>query len=317
MDIAIQLYGFLILTFLSIITPFIAILLSIFSDGVTELTEKYKNEQVRAEENLKASATADKTDLKAIENSIVKLKQTQKQAKSKLSYLNPKQQIIKVFSLLIGSFLTIVLYLVTKKLNAYLLLVISVLLFGYAIFIFWKLLNVIFEIRIILTRRKKYSTEQTIKLLSTIAEKSMQETSPFLTDVSILIDGIALKDDSMDISIENNKEQKLAIEFSNKERKMAKNIEIGLRIPFDFIIEKSSDYSIFSGEKDQIVRFHSDFVHGNTNLKSGHLIIKPMKEGEYKIRTFIKAENIESIYRYLTLIVTAKAETNQIERKER
>jgi ABC-type multidrug transport system fused ATPase/permease subunit len=317
LDIAIQLYGYLLLTIVGIITPLIAVLLPIFSEGVLELTKQYKSEESRASENLKKIASADKTDLEAIEKSVKDLKKIQKKAQIKLSYLSPKAQIVRLFIILLLSFLFIIVYLISKSffLNAIYFIIISVLLFILSLRILWGLLNVLIEARKVIDENKKDTNTQIIKLLTTMAEKTPEEKQPFLKDVYINLDGVTLKDDSLKIDIENNKEQKLSVEFLNNEKRMVKNLEIGLTFPFEFIIDKQGSHSIYSGDKIQIVRFQDTLIHGNTNINFGYLVIKPVKTGEYKIKTFIKAENIETIYRYVTVKVTEKAATSQIQKE--
>ena len=45
-------------------------------------------------------------------------------------------------------------------------------------------------------------------------------------------------------------------------------------------------------------------LHGHTYLVLEPLIVMPLAKGRYNISAFIKAENIESIYRYFTVEVT-------------
>ena len=43
MDIALQLFGYLILTVLTIVVPIFIVLLSIFQEGVSKLSKQYEN----------------------------------------------------------------------------------------------------------------------------------------------------------------------------------------------------------------------------------------------------------------------------------
>ncbi len=51
MDIALQLFGYLILTVLSIVVPIFIVLLSIFQEGVSKLSEQYENQKSQSEES--------------------------------------------------------------------------------------------------------------------------------------------------------------------------------------------------------------------------------------------------------------------------
>lgn len=78
---------------------------------------------------------------------------------------------------------------------------------------------------------------------------------------------------------------------------MVKNIEIGFIFPYDFIIEKEKGYRIYNDKTAQIVRNSTTLIHGREYLIFEPLSITALKKGDYIIKTFIKAENIESTYR--------------------
>ena len=52
---------------------------------------------------------------------------------------------------------------------------------------------------------------------------------------------------------------------------------------------------------DQTVRYETDKIHAKTNIHFRSLIFTPIVADEYKISTFIKAENIKPIYRNIKL----------------
>ncbi len=89
MEQAIQLFGFLILAFLGIVSPILVILLSLFREGILQLTIQYENEKSQSENNiteqLKKIGEAGKTDLGEIEQNLNKLKALKKLLK--LNYL--------------------------------------------------------------------------------------------------------------------------------------------------------------------------------------------------------------------------------------
>jgi len=83
------------------------------------------------------------------------------------------------------------------------------------------------------------------------------------------------------------------------------NVEIGLVFSKDFIVEKQGSFSFYADTTGEtIVRYEASSVHGNTHLKVGSpLIITPISKGDLKVRTFVKAENVESVYRNLNFAV--------------
>lgn len=115
---AIQLFGYFILTFLAVPAPILVILLSIFREGRSKLTIQYENESFQSEKNireqLKKIGEAEKADVERIQQSLYKLKAIKKGAQTKLSYLNPKKQILRLFIPLLISFLGVVLAILAK-----------------------------------------------------------------------------------------------------------------------------------------------------------------------------------------------------------
>ena len=310
MEQAIQLFGFLLLTFLGIVSPILVILLSLFREGTSRLTTQYENEKFKSEKNIKEQVKkmveAEKTDMGEIEESLNILKATKKTAETKLSYLNPRKQILRLYMPFLISFLGVILAILMKD-NIYyvgLFIAISLIFFIYSIVVLWKLLGVIIEVKKTIDDDKKDMDKKMIELLLALGKKG---TEYFLTKVYICInDEYIFKDDTSTITVSVDKEQDLKIGIKNIETRMAKTIEIGFVFPLDFIIEKTDYYSFVTTKTTQIIRYTIDSIHGNTNQLLSPLIITPLKEGDYKIRTFIKAENIEAKYKGLNLKVTKK-----------
>lgn len=307
MEQAIQLFGYLILTFLGIVSPILVILLSMFREGISQLAIQYENEKSQSEENIKEQlkkiGEAGKTDVGEIEQSLNKLKAIKKTAETKLSYLNPKEQILRLYTPFLISFLGVILAILIKT-NIYyvgLFIAISLICFVYSIVVLWKLLGIIIEVKKTIDDDKKDMDMKTINLLSALVEKGSEY---FLKAVYININDKKLQDDTGKITVSVDKKQEQKIGITNLETRMAKNIEIGFIFPLDFIIERTDYYSIYTTKTNQVVRYETNLIHGNTTQMLFPLIITPLKEGDYKIRTFIKAENIESTYKNLNLKVT-------------
>ena len=309
MEQAIQLFGFLILTFLGIVSPILVILLSLFREGISQLTIQYENEKSQSENNIKEQlkkiGEAGKTDLGEIEQNLNKLKAFKKTAETKLSYLNPRKQILRLYTPFLISFLGVILAILIKT-NIYyveLFIAISLICFIYSIVVLWKLLDIIIELKKTIDDDKKDMDNKTIELLSALGKKAAEY---FLKKVYIYIDDEIIKDGTSKITVSVDKKQELKIGVSNLESRMAKNIEIGFIFPLDFIIEKTDYHSIVTSKTTQIIRYTIEKIHGKTNQPLLPLIITPLKEDDYKIKTFIKAENIESTYENLNLKVTEK-----------
>lgn len=309
MDQAFQLFGFLILAFLGMVAPILVVLLSMFREGVLKLSKKSENERAQSEENIKQQLAqlgeAEETDEKAIKASLKELKTIRKTAKTRLSYLNPKMQMLRLFLPLMISFLGVILAGLVKDNTYYMSLSITVSLisFVYVIVALWTLLGVLVEVKEFIDDDRKNMNSKMIELLSVLVEKGDKNSQQFLKNVYITVNDARIKNDTNEIEIEVNKKQELKVGISNSETRMAKNVEIGFIFPSDFIIERTSSYSIYTDKTQQIIRNEASLIHGNTHLLLGPLIITSLKENEYKIKTFIKAENIEATYHDLNLKV--------------
>lgn len=280
-----------------------------FREGISKLTIQYENEKSQSEKNIKEQlkkiVEAGKTDVEEIEQSLNKLKTIKKTAETKLSYLNPKEQILRLYMLFLISFLGVILAILVKT-NIYyviLFITISLICFAYSMAVLWELLGIIIEVKKTIDDDKKDMDMKTIELLSVLVEKSAKY---FLKAVYINIDDKKIQDDTGKITVSVDKKQELKIGIDNSESRMVKNIEIGFIFPLDFLIEKTDYYSIYTTKTIQVIRYETNLIQGNTNQKFPPLIVTPLKEGDYEIRTFIKAENIESTYRNLNLKITEK-----------
>lgn len=309
MDEGIKLFGFLILTMLGLTVPVAAILLSVFQKGISNLAFQYESEKSQAEKNIKDKikqmSKAGKTDITAVQRSLNELKSIEKAAKSKLSYLSPQKLVARLFISLIIALCGVVVALVFAGGIYKLVVVISVAAFVYAIYVMWRTMGIMFEAKAAIDVDEQRDTQQITGLLSGILEKVGGTTEQyFLKIVSIYLDGTAIKDESFVKTLKANEKQSLKISFVNSESRMAKRVEVGFIFPPEFIIENSDGYSIYRDEKQQVVRFKVEEAQGDTHyLFVPNLTITPLQKGDWEVRTFIKAENIESIYRAITIKV--------------
>ncbi len=307
MELGIELFGYLILTILGLVLPIVAILLSVFQEGISKLAQQYQAEISQSEENLKTIAKAKKTDLAAIQQSIKELESTEKRARTKLSYLSPRKQIIRLFIPLVFAFLGVIVTSILIATNFYygLFLLISLGCFVYALVVLWNLIGIIVEVRRILDTEKKATETSTVELLTSLAREITNRTGQyFLAQVYINLNDEDIKDDSYEIIIPTNMKEEIDLKLRNREARMAKNVEIGFTFPTTFIIGKTNHNSIFRSKGEQVVRYSEGIVQGYTNIQYEPLIITPLEQGVYEVQTFIKAENIEATYRNVTIKVT-------------
>jgi predicted PurR-regulated permease PerM len=301
MESAITLFGFLILTFLGLIVPLLGILLSLFRQGIIELTAQYENQKTNSEKNLseqlKRQGESGQPNVPEIQKSIQELTKIKEAADKKLSYLNPKKQLLRLFLFLFISFLSTIGALLLKDHTFYRVVsvILSLFFFCITIFILWKLLGILVEVKQTVDARRGELESKIIGLLS------LSSSAGFIKDVYPMINGKAVENDKSEIEIALNTKNTLKLAIINSEKRMAKRVEMGLVFPREFIVEKSTGYSIYtSGDGSQIVRYQTTELQGKTNLILADLIINPIKKDTFKIRTFINAENIETVS-YLVL----------------
>lgn len=329
MDIALQLFGYLILTVLAIVAPIFIVLLSIFQEGVSKLSEQYENIKSKSERNLikqwekqtklKESDKVEemiKEKMKEIKKVIKKITSEKKTAKAKLVYLEPKQQMVRLFVILLISFIGVVLAILIKTDISFTVLIslVSVMLFILALIILWKLLGIIIEVKKIIDEEKREKEIKTVDALLALQEKSTEvkeETPLFLKKVYLYIeDKIIKKEEKEEFEFPVNTKRKLKVSFHNDEDVMVKNLEAGIILPSDFIVEKSNSYRIATDiNGNQTIRYEIDKIHGKTNVRFSPIIITAIEECNYYIKTFIKAENIKPIYRLI--IFKIKEETEE------
>jgi len=295
MESAITLFGFLILTFLGIFVPLLGILLSLFREGVIELTTQYENQKTSSESNLaeqmKKQGESGQVNIPEIQKSIQELTGIKEAADKKLLYLNPKKQLLKLFSSLFISFLSIIGALLLKEFLLYRVasLVLSLASFIYTLFVLWKLLGILVEVKQTIDARRGQLESKIISLLS------MSSSSGFIKDVYPMINGKVINNDKAEVYLVLNTKNTLKLMLDNDEKRMAKRVELGLWFPREFIIEKVKDYSITTQDDgSQVVRYKAAELQGKTRLLLPDLIINPIKKETFKIRTFINAENMET-----------------------
>ncbi len=287
-----------------------AILLSVFHEGISKLSAQYETQRAQSETNIreqlkKLAQKKDTPNESVILETLKELRVIKKTAGAKLSYLNPKQQIIRLFVPLIIAFSAVASSFLVKPDIQYLLLSIGIAGFTYAIVVLFKSISVIVEVKGIIDIDKKDTDAKTVELLSEIVRQGGEATEQYyLQDVHIKVKDKGIRDGPPKIiAVSANNKYELEIGMVNSEDRMAKNVEVGFIFPVSCMIDKGG-YTIYRGEEKQIVRYTADYIHGDTSHLLDDLKITPLEQGDHTIRTFIKAENIRPIYRDFTLRVT-------------
>jgi uncharacterized membrane protein YhiD involved in acid resistance len=311
MDASIQLFGYLILTFVGFVAPIVVLTLSIYHEGSLILQQQYASERENAEGNIKEQLKkiSDKQEVeeREIKKNLKKLKEIKKNAESKLSYLNPKKQIIKLLLPLGIAFLFVEIALISPQsikidkyyvyfLN-YFFWLISTLSFGVALFFLWKLVDIIPKVKDASDEKRMKDEQDSRQSMLALLEKATKSASPLLTKVNISVEGKEIDSKEIKFSLTAEEKKDLKLVVINHESKMAKNLEAGIILPKSFIVDKSTKYSIYVDESQQIIRYTMDMLQSKTNFILPSLQITPLAKGEHEITVFIKGENVETFYK--------------------
>ena len=303
MNIVFEQFGSLVLTFVGFVVPVLGTLLALFPDGIKKLRLEYENQIKQSETNIENELQKrEKTkplDLAGLQTNLQSLTLKKRTAERKLSLLDPKKQLLRLAAPLLISFCgTLIALVANNPLGSYIIFIGSVALFIYSLLILWQLLEVLKEVREIIGTEKEDTQNKVIELLSTLVEKTISpsDSPPFLSPEKIWVKFKNEKiENNVKVPVSVNNKHEVLISILNQDSKMAKNVELGLIFPPDFIIEKTNNVdSIYSDEKRQIVRFKEEFIQADTNKLQGNLNITPLKIGAHEIRTFIKGENIKN-----------------------
>lgn len=311
---SIQLFASLELTFLGFVVPLIGFLISHYQKGIEKLAEQSKNKRNQIENNIKEQVkkltsvkkenVKDET-IQAIKGSLKMLEKDRREVFRKINRLQPRKEVLKLFLVFFISFIAILFSpLFSTRICFYVaILVMGGLIFVYALWEVFRLFVLLVEVKKIVDDEKETGELESKKLLASISEGINKSGKELLKDVSLSLDGVVIDDKFEDKLIVSDVKEEWKLELKNSEKRTLKNIEVGIIFPQQFIIEESSVYSIYVGGETQVIRYKEDLIHGNTNYFLPTLKVTALQEGKYKIKTFIKGENVEIFYQKFNLIV--------------
>lgn len=298
MALALELYGLLILTVLGFTLPILTVLLSFFPEGIEALSAKSEHERAQSEENIVNETTKKTTekglDYAALEITIKALKKKKSRAELRLEYVRPNELVIKiatpfgiafVLALVAGQSLplTITLIAMATSLGSFVL----------GLRALFTSISVLAEVSEMVSDARRTTEGKVIELLSTLVEKSGAE-SLFLKEGQVVLQlnkKRVSKDETFDFSV--NKKHEIPVSIINTSDTMAKNVEVGLILPKDVVVEKSPNLGLHAAEKQQIVRFNVPVIHAHENYLKGRMSITFLKADQYKIEVFVKGENVK------------------------
>ncbi len=330
------LLGSLIIMFLGFLAPLIGFLFSLYQEGIKKISADYETDRVTQEqiisEKLKEKNNTTPENLKELEKVIKQVKKMNKDSKTRSSYLEKKTIYVKLFMplmicfvLVLSSFCWDNCYFKVCLLAALTLIIIFVILE------LVKFIDVLHTIKGSVDEQIKKNNERTIGLLEKINEKqsdlneylknfadhskSLTEKlgtlstseNTYLKNIKIRFGGVELKPNAKtNANLTLNKKASYAIAIVNSEPRMAKDVEIGFIFSSDLVVDNNGPDTMYKDPKDgeQIARYSATRIHGNTTLLKESISMTPIKKGTFSVKTFIKAENVETINSYLIFAVT-------------
>lgn len=301
-EIIFQIYGTLILTFTGFVLPILAIALSLFPEGVKVLKQTYENEQKQAEDNLKnelQKKSEDRVDLDSLSKNINTLKLTKKRAGRKLFYLNPQNIISKslialgvsLVSFLVGLFFYMNIWIIPCT-----LFLISIGCFIWAMIIFANSISIIIEASSTVQGIQRKTEEKTLELLATLVDNSKNnDKSTFINhnQIKVFFKSEEVVTDK-EYSFSVNNKHTIKISLKNLSEYMLKTAQLGFTFPAECIIDERDNLSIYTGEKEKIIRFNHEHLQSNEHMMEGDINITFLKVGEFNIDTFTKGENLKN-----------------------
>lgn len=321
MDQAVQLFGFMVLTFLGFVVPIVFLLLSFYQEGVKHLKVQEENKNKEIKETIefenKKSKDVNILNLKNLRNTVDKLEKIERDSNKKIHNLNPKLQLAKLSVSLIISFLFILIYflvpevfrLAHRSINNVIIIGIFVP-FLYNLYSLWYLFLIIIEVKKSVDDNKNYKQEEIKNLIQNILTKVEElNKKDIIENIKVRVDKKEI--DNLQLVLVLNNQKDIPVDITNLSKELiAKQVEVGFVFPQKFsLLVNSGNSPIYTNKdtKETIVRYKRDVIQKNERweFSSSGLKITPLEEGEYEIRVFIKGDNVRFINKKFKILVVS------------
>lgn len=297
-------YISLIFALLGFVLPLITALIALLPEATGLLAKDYKDEIQRSESNLANATTkrkeAGQLDTDGINTAMKELMRRKHQAEIKQKYLSPTYSILRIATLLViaigAALLTLQPNIRASLAGTTSVCVVSIGTLVVALMSLWRMFTVLVEATQVNNKSDREFESKVIDLLTAIAA---QDDSSDLyvdpTDIKVKLEGKSITPETV-ITFSEQKQHAVAIALTNSGPKMIKNSELGFIFPKDFLVESAGATSLINdGQDKQILRYNTDMVYADENRRYGQLKFTPLAKGEFKIRCFLKAENLKPL----------------------
>ena len=302
-EIIFQTYGTLVLTLAGFVLPVLTIAIAAFPEGIKLLQETYKNEQKQAEKNLEDEMQKQKSksemDFDVLAKNIKTLKTVKRKARRRLLYLSPQyilsRSVIAVSACLVFFLLGMFFYNQVFYIPLA-LFILSFVCLARVLVVFSNSIGIIIEASNAVQGIRRTTEEKTLELLTVLVDNSKKEDrSLFINQKDI---HVFFSDNEVVIGKEytfsvNNKHP-IKINFKNLSDYMLKTAQLGFTFPAECLVEGSAISSIYTSDKEKIIRFKFDYVQSNENRIVGSIDVTFLKVGVFNVDTFVKGENLKN-----------------------
>jgi hypothetical protein len=224
--------------------------------------------------------------LREIKQQIRLLEKTEKTVKARINYklvfLDLKRAAVRLAAPLIVSMISVISFFITPKNIRVAVAGIGFISFAYAVFVLARLLDVVIEMTRLDDKEKKDMNARLIEALSEAPEHTNVKHLKLKVDGKDLFDG-------REFHMTVNENRELRVEIENTEKTMAKNVTIGIKLPKEVTVEPRAYYSIV----DNYVLYTAEYIHPESSMLHGPLVIRSSKEGSFPGEAHIKAENLQ------------------------
>ncbi|MFA5888973.1 MAG: hypothetical protein WCW47_01635 [Candidatus Paceibacterota bacterium] len=285
-----------IIAFISLAVPMVGILLSVFAQGREEVSRIHQEEISKITQDIKVNESSrQRWVIKLFWQLLVK--------RYKLLILNPNYYLPL---LVIPPVFSIVFAVLALSMYFKFFIITSLILLVLFQILMWSLIKLIADATLLRDNKKEERERVILETLQGIL-KNTDPQSLRVKDCHLTIDREKVKDgDVLPVGI-LGRELSWKITFCNSETQISANkTEIGFQFPKDaFEIKKQNGYNVY--ERDNIVRFESEYIQKKTNLNySTPLIVIPKRTGVHKIAAWLKGENVTP--KYINLTITIETE---------
>lgn len=220
MEKVIELFALFLLALLGFVAPVLAIVLSIFAQGLAKLEQQYQTERSQTEDKLKSqlqkTGETATINIKEIERTIQELEKVKKIADRKLLLLSPKKALIFVCAPLITAFLLILPTFINSLPNIFIWLpAASLLLTIYSSRQLWNILDIILETMKLLESESKNEKRLIPDLLAEIVRNTKLGADFFIQEIFIKLDKLKIANGSNELKLDVNKKVSLDVRIIN------------------------------------------------------------------------------------------------------